>query len=66
MFKGKVFDLGRQGDGVLKHDGENIFIPGGLWGETVEYEIVDRQQGRLTKILDPCVDRVQPVCSFFL
>ncbi len=65
MFKGKVFDLGRQGDGVLKHDGENIFIPGGLWGETVEYEIVDRQQGRLTKILDPCVDRVQPVCSFF-
>lgn len=65
MPQGKVFDLGRQGDGLLKHEGRSLFIAGTLPGETVEYETAADNRARLVNVLNQSPDRALPVCPFF-
>lgn len=65
MPQGKVFDLGRQGDGLLKHEGRVLFIAGALPGETVEYEVGADGRASLSAISEPSADRAEPVCPFF-
>lgn len=65
MLTGKVFDLGRQGDGLLMHDGRKVFIAGALPAETAGYEMVDDTRARLLEIMEPSPDRAEPVCSYF-
>ncbi|HMP89644.1 MAG TPA: TRAM domain-containing protein [Kiritimatiellia bacterium] len=48
VFTGKVTDVGREGDGVLKQDGKVIFIADAKVGETVVYRITD-DAGRFAK-----------------
>lgn len=65
MPQGKVFDLGRQGDGLLKHDGRTFFIAGALPGETVEYELDTGGRAKLAGVSGASADRAEPVCPFF-
>ena len=65
MPQGKVFDLGRQGDGLLKHERRNIFISGVLPDETVRYRIVGNNRAELEEIVSASSDRAVPVCRFF-
>lgn len=65
MLTGKVFDLGRQGDGLLMHDGRKVFVAGVLPGETAAYEMVDDTRARVLEIIEPSPDRQEPVCPFF-
>ncbi len=62
---GKVFDLGRQGDGLIKSECGNVFVAGVLPDETVEYEIIGGGRARLTGVRTPSPDRVAPLCPCF-
>ena len=44
--------LGRRGEGVARHDGASVFVPGTLPGETVTAS-VDGERGSLRRIVTP-------------
>jgi len=64
-----VTDLGAHGHGLARHDGQPLYIPDALPGETVEVRIVDRVgdgwRAEVLSHLDPSPDRVEPVCPHF-
>lgn len=62
---GKVFDLGRQGDGLIKSECGNVFVAGVLPDETVEYKIIGGGRARLTGVRTPSPDRAAPLCPCF-
>lgn len=62
---GKVFDFGRQGDGLIKSECGNVFVAGVLPDETVEYEIIGGGRARLTGVRTPSPDRAAPLCPCF-
>jgi 23S rRNA (uracil1939-C5)-methyltransferase len=51
-------------------DGAAVFVHGGLEGELVEVELVERKKnfarGRLVEVLEPTAARVEPPCPHFL
>ena len=65
MSQGKVFDLGRQGDGLIKYEGQNVFIAGALPEETVRYRLTADNRAELEEIVSASSDRATPVCPFF-
>lgn len=65
MYQGKVFDLGRQGDGLLKQEGQTVFIAGALPEETVSYRLTADNRAELDEIVSASPDRAMPVCPFF-
>lgn len=65
MSQGKVFDLGRQGDGLIKHEGQTVFIAGTLPDETVSYRLTANNRAELEEIVSASPDRATPVCPFF-
>lgn len=65
MSQGKVFDLGRQGDGLIRHEGQNVFIAGALPEETVRYRLTANNRAELEEIVSASSDRAKPVCPFF-
>lgn len=57
--------LGHRGDGVaLQPDGRQLFVPYTLAGETVDAD-VQGGTARLTRILTPSPDRIEPTCRHF-
>ena len=58
--------LTSEGQGVGRLDGLTVFVDGGLPTERVRIEIIDRKKnyavGRLTEIVEPSADRVEPRC----
>ena len=65
MPQGKVFDLGRQGDGLIKGEKQNIFIAGTLPDETVSYRLTADNRAELEQVISASPDRVTPVCPSF-
>jgi 23S rRNA (uracil1939-C5)-methyltransferase len=59
--------VGHRGDGVGFADGESLFVPYTLGGETVEVEAVsghpDRK--RLLRIAHASAERIEPFCKYF-
>lgn len=57
------------GQGVARHQGKAIFIPGALPGEQVEIELVEQKRqysrGKLKHLLNRCGERVKPPCPHF-
>jgi 23S rRNA (uracil1939-C5)-methyltransferase len=60
----KIDRLGAQGDGIAEGDGGPVFVPFSLPGETVD-AIVEGERGRLTGVVEPSAQRVDPVCHHF-
>jgi 23S rRNA (uracil1939-C5)-methyltransferase len=56
--------LGAQGDGIAVHDGQQVFVPFTLPGETVLAEI-DGDRARVLEILAAAPDRAAPRCSHY-
>jgi 23S rRNA (uracil1939-C5)-methyltransferase len=54
--------LGAQGDGIAEHEGQQVFVPFTLPGETVMAEL-DGERARLVEILNAAPDRAPPKCS---
>ena len=60
----RVERLGHQGDGIADIDGQNVFVPLTLAGETIEADI-SGERGQLVSIVEASADRVAPACSHF-
>jgi 23S rRNA (uracil1939-C5)-methyltransferase len=56
--------LGAQGDGIADHEGQQVFVPLTLPGETVTAEI-DGDRARLVEIVTAAPDRAPPKCSHY-
>lgn len=56
--------LGAQGDGIAEHEGQQIFVPFSLPGETVLAEI-DGDRAHLIEIIHAAPDRAAPKCSHY-
>ena len=65
----EITALNSDGAGVARNDGEVVFVPYALPGETVEALIIKEAKtyavGKLTKVLVPSPDRVAPACPHF-
>lgn len=59
-----IDDLGRQGDGITRVDGNVIYVPLALAGEKVSVTGSGPRR-KLTDILERSPDRVDPVCRHF-
>lgn len=56
--------LGAQGDGVAEHEGQQVFVPFTLPGETVLAER-DGDRARLVEIITPVPHRAAPKCGHY-
>ncbi|UCC13294.1 MAG: 23S rRNA (uracil(1939)-C(5))-methyltransferase, partial [Gammaproteobacteria bacterium] len=65
----EIVDLSNDGRGVAKTDGKTLFVDGALPGEVVDAVRVRRRrnfdEGRVTSLLVPAAERVEPVCAHF-
>ncbi len=62
----EITDLGHDGQGVGRHDGQVVFVSGALPGDTVQVRLqaVARRHlvGQLQRVLTPSPDRRRPPC----
>ena len=74
MQKGDILDLeivssGMEGEGVARVDGMVVFVPLCMQGEKVRVMVreVNKKFARATviKVLEPCADRIYPLCPIF-
>jgi len=65
----KLRDLGYGGEAVGEYQGQVIFVPLGIPGETVRVELTEVRKryarARLLEVLDPSPERVAPRCRYF-
>ena len=65
----EIVDLAHDGRGVARVDGKTVFIDDALPGERVEWIRMKRarnfDEGRLQRVLEPAIDRVEPRCAHF-
>lgn len=68
-FGAHIDDLTHEGLGVARREGKAVFVEGGLPGEDVECVYTVRRnrldEARVTTILTPAPDRVEPLCRHF-
>ncbi|MEQ8176559.1 MAG: 23S rRNA (uracil(1939)-C(5))-methyltransferase RlmD [Syntrophomonadaceae bacterium] len=61
--------ISHDGQGVGRIDGKVVFVPGALPGEDVELTIGEEKKnylrGRLSSIIEPAPERVNPPCPYF-
>ena len=62
-----ITDIGHRGDGIAIVDGEAVFTPYTLPGETVDADRVPGHPDRrhLLRVIEPSPDRVEPFCPHF-
>ena len=69
IYKTKTEDLSSDGCGIGKIDGLAVFAEGVIPGDTAEIEITSLKRnyacGKLARITEPSVHRVNPKCAFF-
>ena len=72
--KGKIYtvritDISSDGNGVGSIDGQVIFVPFTAIGDLVETEAIKVKSsyavGRLIKIIEPSLDRIEPKCGIY-
>ena len=65
----EILELGINGEGVAKINGQVIFVPFSLPGEIVKILIINTKAkiavGKVLEIVKPSPDRTQPVCPYF-
>lgn len=62
-----ITDMGHRGDGVAQTEGELVFVPYTLPGETIDCEPVPGHpdRGHLLRVIEPSPDRIGPFCPHF-
>ena len=60
----KITELGAQGDGVAEHEGQKVFVPLALPGETVKADLAG-DRARVTEITEAAPGRMGPRCSHY-
>ncbi|MFH1084375.1 MAG: TRAM domain-containing protein, partial [Chloroflexota bacterium] len=65
----RLDDLAHGGDAVGHHEGQAVFVPLGIPGETVRVALEEQRgtyaRGRLLEVLEPAASRVAPPCPYF-
>ena len=65
----EITAYGSEGQGIARHNGMAVFVPGAICGETVEAEIKKAApsfaEAKLQKILRPSAERVIPPCPHY-
>jgi 23S rRNA (uracil1939-C5)-methyltransferase len=65
-----IQDIAFGGDGVARHEGKVIFVPGTIQGESVEMQLVTESKNFSralpVKILEPSPDRIESDCPYSL
>ncbi len=65
----KLDGLGRQGEALAEDGGKQVFVFGGIPGETVVAEVTAERRGyvaaQVVEVLDSSPDRVAPECGYF-
>ena len=65
----KLDGLGRQGEALAEHDGKQVFVHGGIPGETVAVEVVAERRGyvaaQVVGVVEASPHRVAPECPHF-
>ena len=60
---------GRLGEAMASHDGQDVFVFGGIPGERVVAEVVSMRRkylaARVVEVLEPSPHRVEPPCPYF-
>jgi 23S rRNA (uracil1939-C5)-methyltransferase len=60
---------GRLGEAMANHDGQDVFVFGGIPGERVVAEVVAMKRkylaARVVEVLEPSLHRVEPPCPYF-
>ena len=68
-YEGIVEGLGTEGEGIIKIQGTTVFVPFCLVGERVRFKVLKVKDNiayaKLSDILIPTYDRVNPVCPVF-
>jgi len=63
----KIEDMSAEGQGIGRVEGMTVFVDGAVMGDVVKAELTKLKKnyafGRLTEILEPSSDRVEPACS---
>lgn len=59
-----IMAMGAQGDGRASHDGQTVYVPGALPGETVRATL-DDARAHDVEIVTPSAERVSPSCPHF-
>ena len=69
VYKTKIEDLAADGQGIGKVEGFALFAEGVIPGDTAEIKIIKANKshayGKLVRITEPSVHRVEPGCAFF-
>lgn len=60
----EIAAIGSGGDGLADAEGQRVYVPFGLPGETVEAEI-EGNRGVIRRVLRPSLDRTEPFCPYF-
>lgn len=66
---GNVIDIGNNGEGIIKYEGQVVFVPFAITGERIKYKVlkVDKKcaYGKLVEVVDGAECRKQPECPVF-
>lgn len=64
----KIEDMSTEGQGIGRIEGMAVFVDGAVVGDVVKAELTKLKKnyafGRLTEILEPSVQRVNPACGY--
>jgi 23S rRNA (uracil1939-C5)-methyltransferase len=65
----KLDAMGWMGDTLAEHDGEKLFVFGGIPGEEVTVEVLSRRRNRVaakvTEVAERSPERIDPACPYF-
>lgn len=64
MKQASIERLGSRGEGIATCEGQRVYVPYALAGETVGIEI-EGDHGRLIEMIAPSPDRIAPICRHF-
>lgn len=64
----KIEDMSTEGQGIGKIEGMAVFVDGAVVGDVIKAELTKLKKnyafGRLTEILEPSAQRVEPACGY--
>ncbi|HIP08074.1 MAG TPA: 23S rRNA (uracil(1939)-C(5))-methyltransferase RlmD [Mariprofundaceae bacterium] len=68
--QGMVEKVVHGGDGLIRHEGQTIFIPNTAAGDSITYQVTDKKRGvlrgKLVEVITPAKGRVSPPCPVAL
>jgi 23S rRNA (uracil1939-C5)-methyltransferase len=65
LFETEVVGLGHAGDGLVRVDGQTMYVPWTVTGDIVRAKAYGDARAKLVEVLSPSSARIEPVCEHF-